>query len=78
MLAEARAKILRARFVQGDLHALPVASASTDLAVCGLALEEPLVDEAFVASIQPPGIWRALADALKGLPVAMIWTLRRR
>jgi ubiquinone/menaquinone biosynthesis C-methylase UbiE len=153
MLAKARSKDLSARFLRGDLHALPLADATADLAVCGLALShvedlrqpiaelsrivrpggyvivsefhpfavatggqavparsdgtrllarnlqhwpseyvaafqeteleilrlaEPLVDESFVASIQPPGIWGALADALIGLPVAMIWVLRRR
>jgi ubiquinone/menaquinone biosynthesis C-methylase UbiE len=39
MLAVARARVPRARFVQGRLEALPVDDASADVAVCCLALD---------------------------------------
>jgi len=43
-----------------------------------IRLEEPIAEERFLATIRQPSIRAALADAVLGLPLAMIWFLRRR
>jgi SAM-dependent methyltransferase len=59
MLRVARRRVPSARFVLGDLHALPVADASVDLVVCALALShvpslEPVMGE-FARVLVPGG-----------------------
>jgi len=41
MLRAARDRVPKARFLEGDLRALPLGDASVDLVVCGLALAHP-------------------------------------
>jgi SAM-dependent methyltransferase len=58
MLAKARAKLPEADFREGDLEALPLASASVDAAVCALALVHlPAVGKAMaeLARVVRPG-----------------------
>ena len=153
MLTAARAKGLAASFVRGDLHALPLADAAADLAVCGLALthvgslrgpiaelarvvrpgghvvvtefhpfavatggqaqparpdgsrmlarnlqhwtsgyvdaflaadleivrlEEPILDERFLDTIAAHELREAIRDSWIGMPLALIWLVRRR
>ena len=72
MLERARLRELPAELVVGDLHALPVASGSVDLAMCGLALTHltdlhPPVAE--LARVVKPGGHVMISD-IHPVPVA--------
>jgi SAM-dependent methyltransferase len=59
MLEVARRKVPEARFIEGDLHELPLADDSVDLVVCGLAVSHvpdltPVLAE-FVRVLRPNG-----------------------
>jgi SAM-dependent methyltransferase len=65
MLAAAKAKGIRATFVDGDVSALPAADASVDLVTCALALThvvdlDPAIDE--MARVLRPGGHVVLSD----------------
>lgn len=66
MLTRARAKLAGVEFRTGDLTALPVESASIDLATCGLALThlpDPAPAIAELARVAKPGARVVISDA---------------
>jgi ubiquinone/menaquinone biosynthesis C-methylase UbiE len=80
MLEVARAKVLAGEFHEGDLHDLPVADASVDVVVCGIAVShvpelEPVLAE--FARVLRPGGHLVLSDsrgfvADLGFPLARV------
>jgi SAM-dependent methyltransferase len=80
MLAVARAKLPDAVFHQGDLEALPVADATFDAVVCGLALVHlPRLERAmaeFARVLRPGG--RLIVSDVHPMPIMVGWQAQFR